>query len=83
MDQPILLASAQRCERSPKALAMPCFGDAARELGTVIDEALRAAGLSIAPAAKASCSAPFDLWARAWSHRVSCFRMRDEVKRPC
>jgi DNA polymerase III subunit delta len=35
------------CERSPKALAMPCFGDAARELGTVVDETLRAAGLSI------------------------------------
>jgi DNA polymerase-3 subunit delta len=36
------------CERSPKALAMPCYGDAGKELGTVVDEALRAAGLSIA-----------------------------------
>jgi DNA polymerase III subunit delta len=36
------------CERSPKALALPCYGDAGKELGTVVDEALRAAGLAIA-----------------------------------
>jgi DNA polymerase III subunit delta len=35
------------CERSPKALAMPCYGDAGKELGAVVDEALRVAGLSI------------------------------------
>jgi DNA polymerase-3 subunit delta len=36
------------CERSPKALALPCYGDFGRDLGTVVDEALKAAGLSIA-----------------------------------
>ncbi|MFL5228791.1 MAG: DNA polymerase III subunit delta [Microvirga sp.] len=36
------------CERSPKALALPCYGDAGKELVVVVDEALRAAGLSIA-----------------------------------
>jgi DNA polymerase-3 subunit delta len=36
------------CERSPKALALPCYGDFGRDLGAVVDEALRAAGLSIA-----------------------------------
>lgn len=41
-------------ERSPKALAMPCYGDAGKELGTVVDEALRAANLSIAKDARAA-----------------------------
>jgi DNA polymerase III subunit delta len=36
------------CERSPRALAMPCYGDAGKALGAVVDEALRAAGLLIA-----------------------------------
>src|SRR5687767_14955248 len=34
------------CERSPKALALPCYPDSDRDLGTVVDEALRAAGLT-------------------------------------
>lgn len=42
------------CERSPKALALPCYGDAGKDLGTVVDEALRAAGLSIAKDARAA-----------------------------
>ncbi|HEX8663910.1 MAG TPA: DNA polymerase III subunit delta [Beijerinckiaceae bacterium] len=36
------------CERSPKALALPCYGDFGRDLGAVVDEALKAAGLAIA-----------------------------------
>jgi DNA polymerase-3 subunit delta len=36
------------CERSPKALALPCYPDSDRDLGTVVDETLRAAGLTIA-----------------------------------
>jgi DNA polymerase III subunit delta len=35
------------CERSPKALALPCYADTDRDLGGVVDEALQAAGLSI------------------------------------
>jgi DNA polymerase-3 subunit delta len=35
------------CERSPKALALPCYPDSDRDLGTVVDETLRAAGLVI------------------------------------
>jgi DNA polymerase III subunit delta len=36
------------CEKSPKALALPCYPDSDRDLGAVVDETLRAAGLSIA-----------------------------------
>jgi DNA polymerase III subunit delta len=36
------------CEKSPKALALPCYPDSDRDLGSVIDETLRAAGLTIA-----------------------------------
>lgn len=42
------------CERSPKALAMPCYGDFGKDLGTVVDDALRAANLSIAKDARAA-----------------------------
>ena len=35
------------CERSPKALAIPCYGDDSKNLGVVVDEALRGAGLTI------------------------------------
>lgn len=35
------------CERSPGALALPCFADTGANLLGVIDESLRAAGLSI------------------------------------
>ena len=35
------------CETSPRALALPCYPDEQRDLGTVITEALKAEGLSI------------------------------------
>jgi DNA polymerase-3 subunit delta len=35
------------CERAKAALAVPCYGDAARDLGSIIDEMVRAAGKSI------------------------------------
>ena len=35
------------CERAPGALAIPCYGDTARDLGTVIDTAVQAAGKRI------------------------------------
>lgn len=35
------------CERAKTALAVPCYGDAARDLGGIIDEMVRAAGKSI------------------------------------
>lgn len=35
------------CERARTALAVPCYGDAARDLGTIIDEMMRTAGKSI------------------------------------
>jgi DNA polymerase-3 subunit delta len=35
------------CERARTALAVPCYGDAARDLGTIIDDMVRAAGKSI------------------------------------
>lgn len=35
------------CERSPVAVALPCYPDAARDIGTLIDEIMRENGLSI------------------------------------
>jgi len=35
------------CEKAKAALAVPCYGDAARDLGSIIDEMARAAGKSI------------------------------------
>jgi len=35
------------CERARTALAVPCYGDAARDLGTIIDEMVRGAAKSI------------------------------------
>ncbi|AZO79868.1 MULTISPECIES: DNA polymerase III subunit delta [unclassified Bosea (in: a-proteobacteria)] len=35
------------CERAKSALAVPCYGDAARDLGTIVDEMVRASGKSI------------------------------------
>lgn len=35
------------CERSPKALALPCYADSEGDLARVVDEALREGGLSI------------------------------------
>jgi DNA polymerase-3 subunit delta len=35
------------CEKARTALAVPCYGDAARDLGSIIDEMIRAAGKTI------------------------------------
>lgn len=35
------------CERSPKALALPCYADSGKDLGAVVDEALKQNGFSI------------------------------------
>ncbi|CAH1662890.1 DNA polymerase III delta subunit [Hyphomicrobiales bacterium] len=35
------------CEKARTALAVPCYGDAARDLGSIIDEMVRTAGKSI------------------------------------
>jgi DNA polymerase-3 subunit delta len=40
------------CERSPAALALPCYADDARSLANLVDTSLKEAGLSIAPDAK-------------------------------
>jgi DNA polymerase-3 subunit delta len=40
------------CERSPAALAVPCYADDARSLATLVDATLKDAGLGIAPEAK-------------------------------
>lgn len=42
------------CERSPKALALPCYADNDRDLGSVVDETIRAAGLTIGRDARAA-----------------------------
>lgn len=41
------------CERSERAYALPCYEDEARDLGAVVDEALRGAGLTIERDARA------------------------------
>lgn len=35
------------CERSPKALAVPCYADEARDLGQVVEDSFRAAGIRV------------------------------------
>ncbi|WP_210496331.1 DNA polymerase III subunit delta [Microvirga antarctica] len=35
------------CEKSPLAFALPCYADTGEALGTVVDEAMREAGLSV------------------------------------
>lgn len=35
------------CEKAKTALAVPCYGDAARDLGSIIDEMMRSAGKNI------------------------------------
>jgi DNA polymerase-3 subunit delta len=42
------------CERSPKALALPCYADEGRNLAAVVDDAVRAAGLTISRDARAA-----------------------------
>src|SRR3989440_7153148 len=42
------------CERAKTAVAIPCYADADRDIGRIIDEEMRAADLSIAPEARAA-----------------------------
>ena len=42
------------CERAAHAVALPCYADAERELGRLIDEEMREAGITIAPDARAA-----------------------------
>src|ERR1700731_374621 len=42
------------CERAACAVALPCYADAEREIQRVIDDEMRAAGLAIAPEARAA-----------------------------
>jgi DNA polymerase III subunit delta len=42
------------CERAANAAALPCYPDAQREIGRLIDEEMRAAELTIAPDARAA-----------------------------
>jgi DNA polymerase-3 subunit delta len=41
------------CERAPIVAALPCYADSSRELGRLIDEEMRRAGMSIAADARA------------------------------
>jgi DNA polymerase III subunit delta len=45
------------CEKSPNAAALPCYADGGRDLGRLIDEAMRESNLSIAPDARAALTA--------------------------
>lgn len=40
------------CEKAPRALALPCYGDESRDLGGLVDELLREARLAIDPEAR-------------------------------
>jgi len=40
------------CERSQKALALPCYADTGRDLGMVVDETLKASGFSLSREAR-------------------------------
>ena len=42
------------CERAKTAVAIPCYADADRDIGRLIDDEMRAADLSIAPDARAA-----------------------------
>jgi DNA polymerase III subunit delta len=41
------------CERAKNAAALPCYADGERELGRLVDSEMRAAGLTLAPDARA------------------------------
>jgi DNA polymerase III subunit delta len=41
------------CERAPIAAALPCYADSARDLGRLVDEEMRRAGMAITPSARA------------------------------
>jgi DNA polymerase III subunit delta len=40
------------CERDPVAAALPCYADSARDLGRLIDEEMRRAGMAVTPSAR-------------------------------
>jgi DNA polymerase-3 subunit delta len=42
------------CERSPKAMALPCYADSGRDLGDVVDQTFRDAGLRLERDARAA-----------------------------
>ena len=42
------------CERSPRALAIPCYADEQRDLGQVVEDAFRGAGISVSRETKAT-----------------------------
>jgi DNA polymerase-3 subunit delta len=42
------------CERSPRALAIPCYADEQRDLGQVVEDSFRAAGVSVSRETKAA-----------------------------
>ena len=42
------------CEKSPRAFALPCYADTGRDLGSVVDEAMKAGGFSISREARAA-----------------------------
>ena len=41
------------CERAKNAAALPCYADSERDLGRLVDSEMRAAGLTLAPDARA------------------------------
>src|SRR3954471_2909189 len=45
------------CERSQRALALPCYADISRDIGTLIDDTLKEAGLTISRDARAAVMA--------------------------
>ena len=49
-----ILAPADICERSQKALALPCYADTGRDLGNVVDDTLKDNGFSIQREARAA-----------------------------
>lgn len=42
------------CERSPRALALPCYADTPRDLGALVDDTVKDAGLTISRDARAA-----------------------------
>jgi DNA polymerase III subunit delta len=42
------------CERSPRALAIPCYTDEQRDLGQVVEDSFRAAGITVSRETKAA-----------------------------
>lgn len=42
------------CEKSQRALALPCYADSGRDLGSVVDEAIKTGGFSVSREARAA-----------------------------